>query len=193
MGGDLLLMDLYSYTKKAYFLWNSKFELGHVPSLLVYWVQTNLLQLLYLNPFILSRLMLDSSSRIKRLIWINKKWIMFSYFPSDPCDAYAYCGANGYRVANKTLMCRCLPGLSTDHCATRGCGTFQMAMSVRKHLYALQAKAPSVVSRGWNCVRPSWPWHTVDSQSTNAGSMLSRALATLSRRASCSTYMHQYN
>jgi hypothetical protein len=60
----------------------------------------------------------------------------------------------------------------------------------RKNLYALQTKAPThpVVSSGWNCLRPSWPRHTVDSQSTNAGSMLPRALATLSRRASCLTW-----
>jgi hypothetical protein len=30
--------------------------------------------------------------------------------PIRPCDAYAYYGAYGYCVTNKTLMCSCLPG-----------------------------------------------------------------------------------
>ena len=60
---------------------------------------------------LLSRLVLDSSlGQIQMLIWINKKWILFSYYPSDRCNVYACCGAYGYYDVSKTLMCSCLLG-----------------------------------------------------------------------------------
>jgi hypothetical protein len=134
-------------------------------------------------------LVLDSSSRIKRLIWINKKWIMLSYYPSDRCMPTPTMATTDTALWAK-LWCAVVFRGCLDHCTIAGYSSFQTAMSVRKHLYALQTKAlttHSVVSREWNCLRPSWPRHAVDSQSTNVGSTLPRAFATLSRWASCLT------
>ncbi|OEL29188.1 Receptor-like serine/threonine-protein kinase SD1-8 [Dichanthelium oligosanthes] len=58
-----------------------------------------------------SRLVVDGTAgKLERFVWINGAWSNFWYYPTDPCDNYATCGAFGYCDTAGTTQCNCLPG-----------------------------------------------------------------------------------
>ncbi|KAG2601235.1 hypothetical protein PVAP13_5KG575300 [Panicum virgatum] len=61
---------------------------------------------------LLSRLVVDGAAgQVQRFVWVNGGWSSFWYYPTDPCDNYAQCGAFGYcDTAQQTTQCSCLPG-----------------------------------------------------------------------------------
>jgi hypothetical protein len=48
--------------------------------------------------------------QVQRYVWLNGAWSSFWYYPTDPCDSYAMCGAFGYCDTGNSPMCSCLPG-----------------------------------------------------------------------------------
>uniref|UniRef100_A0A0D3EUU4 non-specific serine/threonine protein kinase n=1 Tax=Oryza barthii TaxID=65489 RepID=A0A0D3EUU4_9ORYZ len=64
-----------------------------------------------LNPSLLSRFVADATAgQVQRFVWINGAWSSFWYYPTDPCDGYAKCGAFGYCDTSTPTLCSCLPG-----------------------------------------------------------------------------------
>jgi hypothetical protein len=60
---------------------------------------------------LLSRFVVNGTAgRVQRYVWINAAWSTFWYYPNDPCDSYAVCGAFGYCDTGDSPMCTCLPG-----------------------------------------------------------------------------------
>ncbi|KAF8752434.1 hypothetical protein HU200_011956 [Digitaria exilis] len=63
------------------------------------------------NASLLSRFMVDGTSgQLKRFVWSSGAWSNFWYYPSEPCDGYAKCGAFGYCDSSLSQLCSCLPG-----------------------------------------------------------------------------------
>nr|CAB3468001.1 unnamed protein product [Digitaria exilis] len=63
------------------------------------------------NASLLSRFMVDGTSgQLKRFVWSSGAWSNFWYYPSEPCDGYAKCGAFGYCDSTLSQLCSCLPG-----------------------------------------------------------------------------------
>jgi len=66
------------------------------------------------NPSIISRLVVNESGVVQRLLWNNRdqQWIEIWSAPKEPCDTYRQCGPNSncdpYQTNN--FMCKCLPG-----------------------------------------------------------------------------------
>ncbi|KAL6853473.1 hypothetical protein ACP4OV_019502 [Aristida adscensionis] len=62
---------------------------------------------------LLSRFIVDGTAgRLQRYVWINGAWSSFWYYPNDPCDAYAQCGAFGFCDTGQSPLCSCLPGFA---------------------------------------------------------------------------------
>ncbi|CAO2194913.1 unnamed protein product [Urochloa humidicola] len=60
---------------------------------------------------LLSRLIVDGGAgQVQRFVWVNGTWSNFWYYPTDPCDNYAKCGAFGYCEIAQSTQCSCLPG-----------------------------------------------------------------------------------
>ncbi|TVU34884.1 hypothetical protein EJB05_16739, partial [Eragrostis curvula] len=60
---------------------------------------------------LLSRFVVDATAgQVQRFVWINGSWSNFWYYPTDPCDSYAKCGAFGYCDTGNSPLCSCLPG-----------------------------------------------------------------------------------
>ncbi|TKW17148.1 hypothetical protein SEVIR_5G346800v4 [Setaria viridis] len=60
---------------------------------------------------LLSRLVVGGDAgQVQRFVWVNGAWSSFWYYPTDPCDNYAKCGAFGYCDPDQTTQCNCLPG-----------------------------------------------------------------------------------
>jgi hypothetical protein len=60
---------------------------------------------------LLSRFVVDGvAGRVQRYLWTPGGWSSFWYYPTDPCDNYASCGAFGYCDLNESPLCTCLPG-----------------------------------------------------------------------------------
>ncbi|CAO2166642.1 unnamed protein product [Urochloa humidicola] len=58
-----------------------------------------------------SRFLVDGAAgQLQRFVWNDGSWSKFWYYPTDPCDNYASCGAFGYCDAAQTTDCNCLPG-----------------------------------------------------------------------------------
>ncbi|KAF0917172.1 hypothetical protein E2562_016968 [Oryza meyeriana var. granulata] len=63
------------------------------------------------DPALLSRFAVDATAgQVQRFVWINGAWSSFWYYPTDPCDGYAKCGAFGYCDTGTSTLCSCLPG-----------------------------------------------------------------------------------
>ncbi|XP_010918938.1 receptor-like serine/threonine-protein kinase SD1-8 isoform X2 [Elaeis guineensis] len=64
-----------------------------------------------LDSSIISRLVL-SDGKAQRFLWskVKNDWNSYWYVPKDPCDKYAYCGANGVCNTSYSLFCQCLKG-----------------------------------------------------------------------------------
>uniref|UniRef100_A0A0D9V6J6 Receptor-like serine/threonine-protein kinase n=1 Tax=Leersia perrieri TaxID=77586 RepID=A0A0D9V6J6_9ORYZ len=63
------------------------------------------------DPSLLSRFAVDAvAGQVQRFVWINGAWSSFWYYPTDPCDGYAKCGAFGYCDTATSAQCSCLPG-----------------------------------------------------------------------------------
>ncbi|KAK3162142.1 hypothetical protein QOZ80_1BG0085990 [Eleusine coracana subsp. coracana] len=60
---------------------------------------------------LLSRFVVNGTEgQLQRFVWINGGWSNFWYYPTDPCDSYAKCGAFGYCNTDSNPLCSCLPG-----------------------------------------------------------------------------------
>jgi hypothetical protein len=65
------------------------------------------------DPSLVSRLVVGGDAgQVQRFVWVNSTgtWSSFWYYPTDPCDNYAKCGAFGYCDPDQTSQCNCLPG-----------------------------------------------------------------------------------
>ncbi|XP_031119950.1 G-type lectin S-receptor-like serine/threonine-protein kinase At4g27290 [Ipomoea triloba] len=62
------------------------------------------------NNSIISILVLTNTGFIERLVWVGgmKNWITFGKFPTDSCDMYRACGANGICNIYNFPICGCL-------------------------------------------------------------------------------------
>ncbi|KAL6616186.1 hypothetical protein ACP70R_038456 [Stipagrostis hirtigluma subsp. patula] len=62
---------------------------------------------------LLSRFVVNGTvGQVQRFVWINGAWSSFWYYPTDPCDGYAKCGAFGYCDTGQSPLCSCLPGFT---------------------------------------------------------------------------------
>ncbi|XP_038979040.1 receptor-like serine/threonine-protein kinase SD1-8 isoform X2 [Phoenix dactylifera] len=73
-----------------------------------------------LDSSVISRVVLTKDGVIHHFNWDNTSndWSDYWYVPKDPCDKYAYCGANGVCNASYSTSCQCLKGFdpkSTKH------------------------------------------------------------------------------
>ncbi|CAN6201595.1 unnamed protein product [Urochloa humidicola] len=65
------------------------------------------------NASLLSRFMVDGASgQLRRFVWSSGAWSNFWYYPSEPCEGYAKCGAFGYCDSGQSPICGCLPGFA---------------------------------------------------------------------------------
>ncbi|KAI3675486.1 hypothetical protein L1987_85076 [Smallanthus sonchifolius] len=64
------------------------------------------------NSSVYSRLVLQPSGRIERLLWIDSRqdWSLYSAPENDRCDQYAVCGPFGSCSIDKSPVCECLKG-----------------------------------------------------------------------------------
>ncbi|KAK9120472.1 hypothetical protein Syun_018089 [Stephania yunnanensis] len=64
------------------------------------------------NKSVISRLLLDPYGQIKQYVWSEdvEKWNVLWSFPTDRCDVYAPCGANGICNTNSSTLCKCPQG-----------------------------------------------------------------------------------
>ena len=67
------------------------------------------------NTSIMSRLVVNESGLIQRMIWYNQElgWNLFKSMPVEPCDQYGHCGKFGLcdpNIDNTEFECTCLPG-----------------------------------------------------------------------------------
>ncbi|XP_042423800.1 G-type lectin S-receptor-like serine/threonine-protein kinase At4g27290 [Zingiber officinale] len=60
----------------------------------------------------LGRAVINESGQLQRFVWSNSsnRWDLYWSVPSDPCDDYAICGANGHCTTNYSPICQCLQG-----------------------------------------------------------------------------------
>ncbi|KAG1347245.1 putative Receptor-like serine/threonine-protein kinase SD1-8 [Cocos nucifera] len=67
-----------------------------------------------LDNSILSRVVVNETGVVQR--WVrskpNRAWDLYWWFPKDPCDNYANCGANGVCNTSYSPSCDCLRGFS---------------------------------------------------------------------------------
>ncbi|WOL15092.1 hypothetical protein Cni_G23873 [Canna indica] len=63
---------------------------------------------------VLGRAVLNESGVLQRLVWspTRNEWIPYWAVPSDPCDQYATCGANGICTTSYSPICQCLDGFT---------------------------------------------------------------------------------
>ncbi|KAG6532357.1 hypothetical protein ZIOFF_006197 [Zingiber officinale] len=63
---------------------------------------------------VLGRAFLDDGGVLQRLFWSNtsNQWALYWSVPSDPCDQYATCGANGICTTSYSPICQCLQGFT---------------------------------------------------------------------------------
>ncbi|TVU11259.1 hypothetical protein EJB05_44833, partial [Eragrostis curvula] len=61
----------------------------------------------------LSRFVIDGETgKLRRYQWSNGRWNSFWFYPNEPCEEYARCGAFGYCDSDRSPMCSCLPGFA---------------------------------------------------------------------------------
>ncbi|KAG1347387.1 receptor-like serine/threonine-protein kinase SD1-8 [Cocos nucifera] len=67
-----------------------------------------------LDNSVLSRLLLNETGVVQRLVWSKPKlvWDLYWWLPKEPCDEYANCGANGVCSTSYSPACDCLRGFS---------------------------------------------------------------------------------
>ncbi|XWS09912.1 hypothetical protein CRYUN_Cryun39dG0030500 [Craigia yunnanensis] len=59
---------------------------------------------------LLSRFTIDATGQLKQFVWLENEWNLFNSQPRQPCDVYAYCGANASCTNVSSSYCSCLPG-----------------------------------------------------------------------------------
>lgn len=66
---------------------------------------------------ILSRLVLNPSGNVQRLIWVSRtnSWNVYSTAYKDDCDRYALCGAYSTCNINRSPRCGCMEGFEPKH------------------------------------------------------------------------------
>ncbi|XP_056172875.1 G-type lectin S-receptor-like serine/threonine-protein kinase At4g27290 isoform X2 [Syzygium oleosum] len=67
-----------------------------------------------LNDGIITRVSLNESGSLQRLVRPKESasWTVMYTIPSDPCDNYGLCGANGFCRSNRYSRCECLQGFT---------------------------------------------------------------------------------
>ncbi|XP_022717016.1 receptor-like serine/threonine-protein kinase SD1-8 [Durio zibethinus] len=58
----------------------------------------------------ISRFMIDATGQLRQYVWLENKWDLFNSQPRQPCDVYAYCGADASCTNDLSPYCSCLPG-----------------------------------------------------------------------------------
>ncbi|EOY12744.1 S-locus lectin protein kinase family protein, putative [Theobroma cacao] len=103
----------------------------------------------YNNP-IITRLTLNHSGSIQRLIWNERhtEWGIVYSAPYDQCGRYGQCGANGICSINKTPICECLKGFRPD---SEGLDASNHSWSTR-----CVKKRPSDCQKGEGFLRLVW-------------------------------------
>ncbi|KAL5729999.1 hypothetical protein ACHQM5_002879 [Ranunculus cassubicifolius] len=62
------------------------------------------------NRTTISRVTVDKSGKLNRLVWFERNWIRYSYSPQDKCDEYKTCGPYGICNGNDSPICSCSKG-----------------------------------------------------------------------------------
>ncbi|KAM0056861.1 putative protein kinase RLK-Pelle-DLSV family [Helianthus debilis subsp. tardiflorus] len=64
------------------------------------------------DPSVFTRLVLQPSGRLERMLWVNSKqeWSVYLSRLTDRCDQYGLCGPFGSCNINKSPVCECLKG-----------------------------------------------------------------------------------
>ncbi|KAA8518436.1 hypothetical protein F0562_015910 [Nyssa sinensis] len=69
------------------------------------------------NSFLLSRIALDSSGKIRQLMWNEgrKEWKLLWLQPANPCDVFSRCGVNSICNPKSIAFCFCLYGFGYEN------------------------------------------------------------------------------
>ncbi|XVF78023.1 hypothetical protein PTKIN_Ptkin14bG0094900 [Pterospermum kingtungense] len=56
------------------------------------------------------RFTINATGQLQQFLWLENEWNLFNSQPGQPCDVYAYCGANSSCTNVSSTYCSCLPG-----------------------------------------------------------------------------------
>ncbi|KAK8676833.1 hypothetical protein V6N13_142395 [Hibiscus sabdariffa] len=88
---------------------------------------------LYRNDTI-SRFTLDATGQLRQVLWFENEWSLLNSQPRQPCDVYAYCGANSSCSNALSPFCSCLPGSEPSSAELWSNGDFKDGCSRKNDL-----------------------------------------------------------
>ncbi|KAG4204051.1 hypothetical protein ERO13_A04G024132v2 [Gossypium hirsutum] len=88
---------------------------------------------IYTNDTI-SRFTIDATGQLRQLLWLDNEWSVLNSQPMQPCEVYAYCGANSSCSNMSSPICSCLPGFKPSSVEFWNNGDFKEGCSRKNEL-----------------------------------------------------------
>ncbi|XP_039014107.1 G-type lectin S-receptor-like serine/threonine-protein kinase B120 [Hibiscus syriacus] len=103
---------------------------------------------LYRND-IISRFTLDATGQLRQVLWLENEWSLLNSQPRQPCDVYAYCGANSSCSNVSSPFCSCLPGFEPSSAELWSNGDFKEGCN-RKNDLQCGMEGPGTTEDGFH-------------------------------------------
>ncbi|KAK8300691.1 hypothetical protein V6Z12_D05G409600 [Gossypium hirsutum] len=82
----------------------------------------------------ISRFTIDATGQLRQLLWLDNEWSVLNSQPGQPCEVYAYCGANSSCSNVSSPICSCLPGYKPSSVEFWNNGDFKEGCSRKNEL-----------------------------------------------------------
>ncbi|KAK9046344.1 hypothetical protein V6N11_052236 [Hibiscus sabdariffa] len=80
------------------------------------------------------RFMLNATGQLRQVLWLENEWSLLNSQPRQPCDVYAYCGANSSCSNALSQFFSCLPGFEPSSAELWSNGDFKDGCSRKNDL-----------------------------------------------------------